>query len=63
MGHITKELSRLACHFIRRGRHITCKVIGQRTRFLLIQDGLEIPCIAQFAVAPKNEPLLQRLIE
>ena len=62
VGYIVKELSRLACNFIRHGGHITCKVTGQRTRSLLIQDGLEIPCIAQFAVAPKNELLLQRLI-
>ena len=32
VGHISRELSRLACHFIRRGGHITCKVTGQRTR-------------------------------
>ena len=49
VDHILRELSRLACYFIRRGAHITCKVTGQRTssrsfkadsRFLVLRSSL-----------------------
>ena len=63
MSHIPRELSRLAWHFIRRGGHITFKVTGKRERSPLPQGGLEIPCVAQFSVAPRNQLLLERLIE
>ena len=63
VGHIPRELSRVAWQFLRRGGHMTCMVAGSRRRSPLIQGGLEIPWIVQFSVVQRNKLLLERLIE
>ena len=63
VGHLPREISRLAWYFMRHGGRITCSVTGGRWRSPIVQGGLEIPCIAQFSVAQTRQPLLERLIE
>ena len=63
VGHLPREISRFAWHFMRHGGQITCRVTGGRRHSPIVQGGLEIPCIVQFSVTQTSQSLLQRLIE
>ena len=59
VGHVPREISKTCWYFIERGGEILCKIIGQRQRSLLLQGGLEIPCIYIFQGRKK---LIDKLI-
>ena len=48
VGHVPREISRTCWYFIEREGEILCTIIGQRQRSVLLQGGLEIPCIYTF---------------
>ena len=45
VGHVPRELSQTFWYFIEREGEIICKVTGRRQRSVLLQGGMEIPCI------------------
>ena len=48
VGHVPRELSRISYYFIQRNGEILCTVTGNRLRSVLVEGGLEIPCIYTF---------------
>ena len=48
VGHVPRELSKTCWHFIARVGEISCKITGQKQRYVLLEGGLEIPCIYTF---------------
>ena len=63
VGHVLREISRLAWHFMRLGGRITCRVTDSRRYLPIIHGVLEIPCVAQFSVAQTRQSLLEMFIE
>ena len=55
VGHVPRELSRLFWYFLQHYGEITCVITGSRRRSLLVQGGLELPCIYKF-VGKKKQP-------
>ena len=54
VGHIPKDISRLAKFFIIHGGTITCKITGKRQRSKLSRGGLEVPCNHIFKLNGKD---------
>ena len=44
VGHIPREISKIAWHFIGHDGEITCRITGRRQRSVLLEGGLEVPC-------------------
>ena len=44
VGHLPREYSRIAWHFLQHGGKITCEITGRRQRDL----GLVVPCVYKF---------------
>ena len=62
VGHIPKDISRLAKFFIVHGGTITCKITGKRQRSKLSRGGLEVPCNYVFKLNGKDA-IMKRLKE
>ncbi len=62
IGHVPRELSRIFWHFIQRGGYISCEISGRRQRSVLLQGGLEIPCIYTFKAKKKMVDKLSDLL-
>ena len=62
VGHIPKDISRLAKFFIVHGRTITCKITSKRQRSKLSRGGLEVPCNYIFKLNGKDA-IMNRLKE
>ena len=62
VGHVPKDISRLAKYFIVHGGTITCKITGKRQRSKLMRGGLEVPCKYIFEIT-KKDAVLNRLKE
>ena len=62
VGHVPRELSSKAWHFLRHGGQSTCEVTGRRKR----GNGLEVPCTYRFVakrrLVKKLEVLLQNRV-
>ena len=48
VGHVPRELSQTFWIYIGRGGEVICKVTGRRQRSVLLQGGMEIPCVYIF---------------
>ena len=49
VGHIPREISKTCWMFLARdGTEILCRITGNRQRSVLLEGGLEIPCIYTF---------------
>lgn len=48
IGHIPREISKTCFHFISHDGEIGCKITGTRQRSLLLEGGLEVPCVYTF---------------
>ena len=47
-GHIPREISKTCFHFIDHDGVIICKISGRRQHSVLLQGGLEVPCVYTF---------------
>ena len=45
IGRMPREFCRLFWYFLKNDGEITCRITGSRRRSLLVQGGLEIPCL------------------
>ena len=48
VGHIPREISKTCWHFIAHYGVICCKISGRRQRSILLEGGLEVPCVYTF---------------
>ena len=60
VGHLPREVSKVAWYFLKRGDTINVEVIGRRRRSPLEQGGLEIPCLMKFTGKEKLIELLKK---
>ena len=45
VGHLPREISKTCFYFINHGGDISCKVIGNRQRSIMLEGGLESWCV------------------
>ena len=62
VGHVPREFSKLAYHFINHGGIITCEVTGSRRLSELPDKGLVVPCVYTFIGKPAMIKRLLKLI-
>lgn len=48
VGHIPREISKTCFHFINHDGEINCKITGGKQRSVLLEGGLEVPCVYTF---------------
>ena len=53
VGHIPREVSKTAWHFLEHGGEIRCEITSRRRRSDIVGKGLEVPCTYTFEVEPK----------
>ena len=53
VGHVSREISKLCCLFMKKGGSLTCTVTGPRRRSPIEAGGLEIPCSLNFEGPPE----------
>ena len=63
VGHLPREVSKVAWYFQKRGGTINMEVIGRRRRSSLEQGGLEIPCLMKFTGNKKLVENLRKLLK
>ena len=63
VGHIPREISKTSWHFIGHDGEISCRVTGRRQRSILLEGGLEIPCIYTFKGKKKLVDKLTTILE
>lgn len=63
VGHIPREISKTTWHFIGHDGEISCRVTGRRQRSILLEGGLEIPCIYTFKGKKKLVDKLTTILE
>ena len=64
VGHIPREISKTCWMFLARdGTEIKCTVTGMKQRSVLLEGGLEIPCIYTFKGKKKLIDKLKRIME
>ena len=59
VGHVPKDISRIAKFFIAHGGEIACIITGKRQRSQLPQGGLEVPC--KYVFKTKNKTMMEKL--
>ena len=60
VGHVPREFSKVAWHFLSHGGTISCEVTGRRRRDTTARLGLVVPCVYRFQ---GKEKLVIRLRE
>ena len=60
VGHVPREISKVAWFFIQHGGEITCEITGRRQRSGVPGKGLEVPCTYTFLGSPK---MIKRLVK
>ena len=60
VGHMPREISKVAWFFIRHGGEITCEITGRRQRSGVPGKGLKVPCTYTFLGSPK---MIKRLVK
>ena len=63
VGHVPRELSRVAWHFITHGGSISCEITGQRQRDANPRLGLVVPCLYKFEGKEKMVVRLREVLE
>ena len=63
VGHLPREVSKVAWYFLKRGGTINVEVIGRKRRSPLEQGGLEIPCLMKFTGKEKLVENLRKLVK
>ena len=55
VGHVPREISKLCCLFMKKGRRLTCTVTGPRRRSTIpvTEGGLEVQCSLSFEGPPE----------
>ena len=48
VGHIPREISKTCWYFFAHDGEICCKITGRRQRSILLEGGLEVPCVYTF---------------
>ena len=62
VGHIPREVSKVAWYLLTHGGEIACEVTGRRRRSVAPGKGLEVPCIYTFLGKPKMIKKLVKLL-
>ena len=62
VGHIPREVSKVAWYLLTHGGEIACEVTGRRRRSVTPGKGLEVPCIYTFLGKPKMIKKLVKLL-
>ena len=60
VGHVPREISRTAWHFLQHGGRISCEVTGRRKRSDVEDKGLVVPCLYTFVGRPT---MIKRLVK
>ena len=60
VGHVPREISKVAWFFIQHGGEVTCEITGRRQRSGVLSKGLEVPCTYTFLGSPK---MIKRLVK
>ncbi len=60
VGHVPREFSKVAWHFLTHGGSISCEITGRRRRDVTARLGLVVPCVYRFE---GKEKLVVRLRE
>ena len=63
VGHIPREISKTSWHFIGHDGENSCRVTGRRQCSILLEGGLEIPCIYTFKGKKKLVDKLTIILE
>lgn len=64
VGHIPRKISKTCWMFLARdGSEISCRITGSRQRSVLLEGGLEIPCIYTFKGKKKLIAKLRIILE
>ena len=62
VGHIPREISKVAWYFLQHGGEISCEISGRRKRSSVLGKGLEVPCTYTFLGSPKMVKRLVKLL-
>ena len=62
VGHIPREISKVAWYFLQHGGEITCEISGRRKLSSIPGKGLEVPCMYTFLGSPKMIKQLVKLL-
>ena len=63
VGHVPREISKTCWHFIAHDGEISCKVTGRRQRSILLEGGLEVPCIYTFKGKKKLVDKITKILQ
>ena len=53
VGHMPREISKVAWYFLQHGGEIICEILGRRKRSSVPGKGLEVPCTYTFLGSQK----------
>ena len=60
VGHLPREISKVAWYFLHHGGEITCEITGRRKRSGVPGKGLEVPCTYTYLGSPK---MIKKLVK
>ena len=63
IGHIPREISKTCFFFINRDGEIMCKITGRKQRSVLLEGGLEVPCVYTFRGKKKLVDKLTKILK